>query len=367
MIKLINKIGFLIHHKSVIDHIQKVLEELDVGKVDLIIEDRESSSYGNQIPSVKQLVEGFNIVPLSSAIEHMYKWKILIALHPYDSNLLRNLGFFKIRFMYGMGEGSWIFGEINKEFDLVLTHGKYASRKISKRYGVSCYIMGYPRYSNASREYDADLVNSILNVSQEDIVIIWLPTMAPHHSIRKYMSALSEFNSESVKFFVKPHPITLTSELELVAELKSLGIKILSDELSIDKYYQRADITLHDVGGTALSSLFLGKVPVFLKSDLQVLKQIGFDSPEIYLMDYCEILDLEDLNSRLALLVANKTNHNSKNLSVVKSQFFENLNENDAIIAAKRIEYEFMKSSIFLSVKKLSITKIVRKLLARLN
>ena len=367
MHQTINKIGILVHHKVVFEHILKVLDLLEPEKVDLIIEDREFSSYGNQLKLIApEISKKYNCIPLSVALAERNKWKVFIAFHPYVSDTLKILGFFRIRFMYGMGEGSWIFGDMNNQFDFVLTHGKYASNVIVKKYGIKCKEMGYPRYSGIKTIYDSEKVNSVLGVSEEDIVIVWFPTIAPHHSIQKYLPILSQYDERKFRIFVKPHPMTITEENKIVDEFKNFGITVIEDEIPIEFLYKRANITVHDVGGTALSALFLGKKPVFLKSEPEVLDQIGLDSPEIFLMKYCAVLDHKNLIENLYELSKSNSKISDIKFVELRDKFFSNFDDRDAFIAAKIIKSIYRSSFFWLYYNKLRYVKILRKSMYRM-
>ena len=368
MSKVINKVGFLVHHQVVFEHITNVIENLESDKLDLIVEDREFSSYGNQLELVSpKFKEKYNIIPLSEALNNDVQWKVFVAFHPYVSDVLTTLGSYKIRFMYGMGEGNWIFGDINNQFDLILTHGVYASNLLRKKYGVKCKIMGYPRYVGHEKRYRSELANDYLGVTEVDKVIIWFPTVSPFHSINEYMDILSKLNTHlSVKLFIKLHPMTMTEDEKLVDKLKSMGFKVLEGNFPIEYLYKRADLTLHDVGGTALSVLFLDKMPVFLKSTSEVLEKIGLDSPEVQLMNDCPVLSKDNLSLNLTKLLHYNIDERNNSVKKIKFDFFADLSGKDDLVAAKIINSVLLKKQLLLAISKLRYVKILRKSLYRM-
>lgn len=333
-------IVFLVHHLGVLDHFRPVLEKLDSDTFVVLVEDRPESLYGNQFSLLEASDHTrWNVIRLSDAIRSRMCWKIGVSNHGYLIGLMADICQISVRFMYGVTDlNGWNFGPLNTEFDVALTHGPYDSHRLRREYGLETLTMGYPKYSEAHKQRE-EIRNAIcehLVMNSDEKLVIWVPTLDNESSITTFAKEFSRLRSR-YRAYVKVHPMTHTQFPEQIDELISQGCSIWQhDRFSTTDLIVAADLTLHDLGGTGLASVFSCANPMFLAAPSKTGIQIGLNSPELIARNLLGVVEPGTLKRAVDNFFGSEEQRELRRRAVLalRSQFFSDFGGADAQVAA---------------------------------
>jgi hypothetical protein len=345
------------------DHYLPIATHINPLFYNFIVEDRENSLYGNQMPYIRNLALNPNqIIPLSKCLAEDLQWKVGVSNHGYLDGLMKQISLVRVRQMYGIDDAVWNYGPINLNFDVALTHGPFDSKILRRRFGLRCLVIGYPKQAealNGGKEYRSALTTP-------NQTIVWLPTFSLENSIADFSSEFASL-SQFYDTFVRPHPLTFEYHPEQIELLKDLGCNvILPDGSSTQELISRSDISLHDFGGTASAAIFLGRIPLYL-NDYSISKHLHSESPEILGRAAFGFVTKGQLSDAIqAQLKDNSRNASQVLLQNLQKKFFVDFGGQDSQIAANHLN-KILKTPFILSrIYSSKLVRIVRKLSNRI-
>lgn len=354
--KIFNKIAVLLFYPAHLDHLYNIMLHLDPRKIDIIYEDRESSIAGDQTAALLQVFtklnlneDNYNLIPLSKALGLGLKWKVSLSVLSYQIGLIPRLSKFSIRMMYGMGKAKWIHADWNREYDLILAHGRYSEEIFHREYGLRVKKVGYPRYSNIN-SIQIKKVRERVTKCKTKKIVLWLPTWNSREHILSWISEINSIESNDLTVILRPHPLTFIHENDLIDDLRNTNLLISPPEdFTLEELFAIADLVLHNFGGTALGSLFLNKKLAFLRDrsiDPLELNNRKTDSPEIILLKNSSQIEYGTLKKALPEILNTYSHENSRILDL-KNYLFYNPAFDHSQYAAQIINKEFETNLYF--------------------
>jgi hypothetical protein len=360
---VISKIGFLVHHRSVMDHYLPITAHINPLLYDFIVEDRKESLYGDQTPHIRNLVQNpHQIIPLSKCLAEDLQWKVGVSNHGYLDGLMKQISLIRVRQMYGLDDATWNYGPLNLNFDVALTHGPFDSNILKRRFGLRCLVMGYPKqieFLKKKPEYRSDLAVQIKT-------IVWLPTFSPENSIADFASEFASLG-QVYETFVRPHPLTFEYHPEQIELLKELGCNVIYPEgPSTQELISRSSISLHDFGGTAAAAIFLGRVPLFL-NDYHIAEHLYTESPERLMRDIFGFVTKGELSDAIQnQLACSPLEIPRIRVKTLRQKFFADFSGQDAQVAAAHLTMILKTPYIISQLRASSLARSLRKLSASL-
>lgn len=176
----------------------------------------------------------------------------------------------QVRFMYGADiSDEWSLDAWNEIYDLFLCHGPNDRKHLKKRFSGKTAIMGYPRYDGYfSPDLEFDDLRIEFSIDRNKETILWMPTLyVPGESvcsIPNFAESVAKLRG-TYNIIVRPHPITLRENPEIIDILESLGYQIDKNSMrDMNKLYRLADYVFCDYGGSPFGSLYLQKKMIIL-------------------------------------------------------------------------------------------------------
>ena len=259
--KIINKIGFVIHEIDITNHYLNIWKLLKKEDFVIII-------YGHNEQLLDFCENKYNFITYENVILQKIKYRYLVS-HQFigyvDGNeqkgyLLKRIGLINIRLMYALGKSKWNFAEWNDLYDIILCYGPYQVEKLNYLKRPLKIPIGYPRYDNHfipnhKGKLDLDKYNYAPNKK----TILWVPTYNKLSSIDHFAEKISNL-SKDFNVFVKPHPGTILHEKSRVEKLKLLPFTFFfQDNIDNGDLFEIADYIISDYGGTAFGAIYLDK------------------------------------------------------------------------------------------------------------
>ena len=313
LVKVINKIAFLVHEPIMYAHYSSVWSAMDRSAFVIVFLSAFADSARKATAGVQECVEkisahGYEYTYLDDVLRGRIKYQYVVSNHcmggssvhptPYFGwkNSFRSalnrvsgwlgrskryvvshcdpiqyiplqVGIKQIRFMYGadIGEG-WSLQPWNEIYDLFLCHGPNDEAAFRKRFRGKTAIMGYPRYDAYFDErLDTDSVAREFGIDPSKKTLLWITTTGEGaSSIPSFARPISGLTDRH-NVIVRPHPIAFRAEPRDIELLRSLNFKIDRNPLrDMNKLYKVADLVLCDYGGSAFSAIYLGKKLILL-------------------------------------------------------------------------------------------------------
>lgn len=316
--KLINKIGFIVHEPVLWAHYSNVWKELDRNSFSIILTDRFKSEsplfepQGSNAFIEKAHREKYELIFASDLRKNGQKYKYIVSNHiiggttknrvPLRRKLAARfrrlktwlvafnsspdkdnpqfsddfypkqyfplqLGEKQIRFMYGADiSDGWSLASWNDIYDIFLCHGPNDQEELSKRFRGKAIQMGYPRYDEYFNPLlDTNDVRTEFNIDPLKKTVLWMPTYGDGAcSIPFFADTLAKFTSQ-YNFVVRPHPISFLKKPGDITLLESYDYKIDRNPVrDMNKLYRLADFVLCDYGGSSFGAIYLDKALVLL-------------------------------------------------------------------------------------------------------
>ena len=308
LVRIINKIAFLVHEPIMYAHYSSVWSAMDRNAFVIVFLNAFADSAQKTTAGVQECVEkirahGYEYTYLDNVLRGRIKYKYVVSNHcmggssaqPTRYFRLKNLcksalnrvsgwlgrgkryvvdhwdpiqyiplqvGIKQIRFMYGadIGEG-WSLQPWNEIYDLFLCHGPNDEAALRKRFRGKTAVMGYPRYdAYFDQHLDTDSVVREFEINPSKKTILWITTTGEGASSIPSFARLISGLTGRHNVIVRPHPIAFRAEPRDIELLCSLNFKIDSNPLrDMNKLYKAADLVLCDYGGSAFSVIYLGK------------------------------------------------------------------------------------------------------------
>lgn len=296
------KLAFALHTREVYTHYAEILKSLSPTEYDLILidADTELKAFVAELPctsyELPQLLnstcQGYRYL-----VSHHFHgmMKLQLSDDPAESiyyPLIKFLGQYNIRLMYGLGHDHWNFADWNAYYDLHLCFGPWQAEKLARFDSLKLEV-GVPRYSGyfqaAQDPLRRDKLREDLGLQPNDRVLIWLPTLGAENTLPIYLQQFCALADECV-LRIKPHPLSWQQEPEKLVGLADVPpewvIRHPVDNLDL---FLVADYLLCDYGGVAFSGIYTDQNLLLLdhpdkkllpeESDALIRQTLGSFSP----------------------------------------------------------------------------------------
>ncbi|MFX0545230.1 CDP-glycerol glycerophosphotransferase family protein [Roseovarius sp. S1116L3] len=287
--KLIEKPAFLVHTPEIANHFAPIWDALGTQPFDVLM-------YGSATLPTDMSADRWpmRIRHVSEVISTRQRYDVLISNHIIElafgkgrrkKPLINRLGRTNLRMMYAAGKTGWNLSDWNSLYDGVLCFGPYHAEAFTKKFDVSVFQMGYPRFDRYFDDPPAmDALRRQMGCDPAKPTIVWLPTWRHLSSVGHFNAEISALKDE-FNVVVKVHPLMPKDEPERVAALSGLGFNAVivdsSDNLPL---YQLADYMLFDYGGPPFAGIYTNKRFVLLNvPDADKDELTGPDSPDLML------------------------------------------------------------------------------------
>lgn len=265
-----DKIAFVLHSPELLHHFGPVLQHFSPAEVDLLIFAHDGDSRAlearlSELPfhqeHVGQLLPGLTgyRVLVSNHVHSLWRGNLPgpDGAIPAEGYLLRALGQYNVRYMYGLGSDSWNLADWNQVYDAFLCQGPVQAARLQHFRGHT-YQIGYPRYDRFfSEPFDRAAWLAHFHCDPDKPVLVWLSTQQIFSgALHCHAEGISRL-SRDYNVLVKPHPFSWQSEPDYVAVLRQYPYTaVIAEDLDNLILYQLADLVLADYGGTVFSALY---------------------------------------------------------------------------------------------------------------
>lgn len=287
--RLIRKPAFLVHTPEIANHYAPIWDALGTQPFDVLM-------YGDAILPANMSADRWpmRVRRVSEVIAKRQRYEVLVSNHVVDlavgrargkGPLITLLGNANLRMMYAAGKSGWNLADWNALYDGVLCFGPYHADAFAKRFDLSVFQMGYPRFDRYfEAPPDLDALRRELECDPAKPTIVWLPTWRDLSSVGHFNAEVAALRDE-FNVVVKVHPLMPRSEPERVAALFSLGLNAVIDDAGDNlPLYQLADYMLFDYGGPPFGAIYTSKRFVLLNvPDADKDALTGPDSPDLML------------------------------------------------------------------------------------
>lgn len=286
------RLAFLIHGFEILNHYSSIIDSFE-NKPDILCSVRKNDSDYPKISSFAKkkgciLVSifdvGDNFMPYDAVISHH------TAVIPEGAQALGHYGKRQIRMMYSLGDFQWMFAEWNTYYDAILCYGPYQQKMFAHLFpNIKTVGVGYPRLDVARQdEIDRRAISKAFGCDSDKKIVLWLPTVGEACSLASYYKRVADLGSRFT-VLVKPHPLTIAEEPELINTLKETKNIYVIDDTTLNNavLIMAADYVLADYGGSPFAAIYFDKNICLLNMVGDILMDlIGPFSPEIELRKY---------------------------------------------------------------------------------
>lgn len=302
------KLAFALHTAEVYTHFRAILNCLSPQDYDLILihPDDELRALVADLPcAVYELPQLLQSISESTdqlrgrgyryLVSHHYHgmMKLHLSENPEDSvyyPLIKFLGQYNIRLMYGLGHDHWNLAEWNRYYDLHLCFGPWQVERLAAFPESIKLEVGVPRYSDYFTQAQDPALRSALRqrhgLKAEDRVLVWLPTLGPENTLPIYLPLIQALmhntqqnGEDEFCLRIKPHPLSWHQEPDKLKGLADLPpewvIKTPCDNLEL---FLIADYILCDYGGVAFSAVYTDQNLLLLDHPDKVLAEAESDA-----------------------------------------------------------------------------------------
>lgn len=235
--------------------------------------------------------------------DHKVQFDVILAPYFLPGFQLLNSNIKKVRCLYGYAKDCWNYAEWNKGFDLILSYGPYAEKRLSHYTHV--VNIGHPRIRNEYKEVLVDIKGDIFEKTKESKpVLLYSPTWANLSSLEAFVENIESFQGDFVTIVKLHHGNVLSDNTSIWRSLKDSKDLYLFDERTdlFDLLYH-TDVVLSDYSGAIFDAMLFRK-PIILIDTLQ--KNI-MDTGKINLYNMQNIALYRNdskLNNKLSLDIA---------------------------------------------------------------
>ncbi len=302
------KLAFALHTAEVYSHFRAILNCLSPEDYDLVLinpDDELRALVANLPCAVYELpdllpdllqVTGQNFGQFKSRgyrylVSHHYHgmMKLHLSENPEDSlyyPLLKVLGQYNIRLMYGLGHDPWNLADWNRFYDLHLCFGPWQVERLAAFPESIKLEVGVPRYSDYFKQAQDPSLRLALRqkhgLKAEDRVLVWLPTLGPENTVPIYLPIIQSLMQTSGDKFclrIKPHPLSWQQEPDKLKDLADLPPEwVINTPCDNQELFLIADYILCDYGGVAFSAVYTDQNLILLNHPDKVLAEDESDA-----------------------------------------------------------------------------------------
>jgi len=380
--KTINKIAFYITEEYLFDHYINIIQRLKTNSFEIIFSNKfRQNKYKKLINKIKSY--GWNIVFLNDVL-YKYKYKILIT-HLYlggdtiiketlliklklffikllkkiglnffksikEQFFQKKLGFYNIKFMYGVDINLNDNNKYNHVYDEFFCHGPRDAKIIKKKFKGMIFEMGYPRYDNYFKDIDnREKKNDLLikySCSKKKPTILWICTTTRSFSTILTYEKYIEKLTDKYNVILRPHPMEIDPKrkrfrqkvLDIVNSKKFLISKNPSQKMT--ELYLIADYVFCDYGGSIFSALYCNK-NILLMNHKDIIKDTNIsDTTSVEIRYHLPSINEKDCNKDFIKTIDNILSF-SENLIKVKNArkiyFSDKNNGNSSMLVVNRL------------------------------
>lgn len=301
----IERIGFLVHSKELLNHYGCVWDLMPEGSFDVVLHGTSG------LPQPADLTRWkCNVTSTRALLDADRFYRVLVSNHPVSDHgepLIKRLGQTNVRFMYAAGKSGWNLSAWNRLYDVVMCFGPYHALNFSQASDAIVVQMGYPRFDRFFNDHvDREALARAQGCNPAKQTIVWLPTQGAISSLGHFDAEIGAL-TDRYNVIVKVHPLTPTAEPGRIEALKRLGLtRVITDSEDNLPLYQLADFMLFDYGGPPLAGIYTDKRMVLLNVPGAADDSLtGDDSPDVSIRKH--LVNIEATDNALAALLADET------------------------------------------------------------
>lgn len=181
----------------------------------------------------------------------------------------------KVRCLYGYAKDRWNYAEWNKGFDLILSYGPYAEKRLSKFSKV--INIGHPRNRVNYKQEILDIQGKLFSRKLvKKPVVVYCPTWADLSSLNLFSTSLEKLK-ENYTVLIKLHHGNVLSDNKIKMDefLKSEDVFIFDEQYDLFDLLSQCDAVISDHSG-AIFDAMLFKKPIVLLDPYQNKVNTGF-------------------------------------------------------------------------------------------
>lgn len=242
---------------------------------------------------------GYRYVFVEELLRTGTVYRHLVSEHRFAGrgpvSLQKIIGVINVRFMYALGKSRWNFSAWNRLYDLILCFGPFQVERLGFCTRTLKREIGYPRYDKFfTEQIDREQWLRRFGCDPRKKTVVWLPTWKKLSSVALYAEAVASLLGEC-NVVVKPHPLSLVHEPDLVAQLEGRGFTAVIRELVDNTYlYAIADVVLCDYGGPPFGAIYTDRNLLLLNlPGAERDENTGADSADLLLRRHIVNLDPE--------------------------------------------------------------------------
>lgn len=272
------KLAFALHTCEVYTHFRAILECLSPQAYDLLLinPDAELRALVADLPcevyELPQLLQGTGR-GYRYLVSHHYHGMMNIHLSETEAvyyPLIKYLGHYNLRLMYGLGHDSWNLADWNQYYDLHLCFGPWQVERLATFPNSLKLEVGVPRYSDYFQLLQDPLqhaqkrqaLRQRLGITAEERLLVWLPTLGSENTLPRYLPVIqamiqNQGTGDPFALRIKPHPLSWQQEPDKLAGLASLPPEcVLRTPWDNQDLFLASDFILCDYGGVAFSAVY---------------------------------------------------------------------------------------------------------------
>ncbi|MEB2298498.1 CDP-glycerol glycerophosphotransferase family protein [Lysinibacillus xylanilyticus] len=182
----------------------------------------------------------------------------------------------KVRILYGYAKDAWNYAEWNKGFDMVLSYGPYATKRLQKY--TKAVEIGHPRFAQQYLKEVIDINNRVITEKKlvDKKVLVYCPTWADLSSLETFIGNVDELTKYYTVIVKLHHGNVLSGQKNTWLSLKTKENLYLFDEYTnLFDLLQFADVVLSDYSGAIFDAMLFRKPIVLLDTIDESIKDTG--------------------------------------------------------------------------------------------
>ncbi len=263
-------IGYLAFCKAHVEIVRSLFDRMNWRGIEIVVTKTNHDSSGKNIAETVLYLKGQSI---PYTVEPRRKYDVLMSCVIQPIAVRKQYGHAGtklVRIMYSSAGKNYTYGPDNAVFDLILTVGPYAEKRLSSF--APCVSVGMPRFDDLhSGKLDVSALKQVANIGQDRPLLLYLPTWGAESSIARYREQIIGSSKDFI-VIVKPHPLTYMRERHRLDLFKDTKVRLIPEDCSIVELLAMADLVISDYSGSIFEDMAADKPILLLDVDDDTLR-----------------------------------------------------------------------------------------------
>ena len=261
MNRQLKKIGVVCTSIFHIIHTRYIVSELIKQEVEVVYINFSAKNVGETADKLKNYLQSLDLENCDyiDFFSRQDEFDAIIAHHFFPGLQLISPKLKKIRILYGYAKDAWNYAEWNKVFDVVLTYGPYAEKRLVNMTKV--INIGHPRLQEAYEPVKKDSTGKRFVKNQNKPILVYCPTWTDISSMDLFLQHLQQLE-EMFVVLVKLHHNALLSNANILADMKD--VYLFNEYVDLFDLLSISDIVLSDYSGAIFDAMLFRKPIVLL-------------------------------------------------------------------------------------------------------